>query len=157
MVARIVVDVYGNVVIPPEITASIGIAPKTEYLVYQHDGKILMISRDRLLSLLDNMTDAMIGKMEAAGGFSDDATFLFGLTAEEYFALSEQEEAAFWEKRYKEESEKVNAEPEIDVPSYFTTTGQKRKLSELKGLGKELWQKVDVEEYLNEERDSWER
>ena len=34
---------------------------------------------------------------------------------------------------------------------------KKRQLSELKGLGKELWQKVDVEKYLNEERDSWER
>jgi len=34
---------------------------------------------------------------------------------------------------------------------------EKRQLSELKGLGKELWQKVDVEKDLNEERDSWER
>ena len=33
---------------------------------------------------------------------------------------------------------------------------RKRQLSELKGLGKELWQKVDVEEYLDEERNSWE-
>ena len=31
-----------------------------------------------------------------------------------------------------------------------------KKHSELKGLGKELWQKVDVEKYLNEERNSWE-
>ena len=84
-----------------------------------------MISSDRLLSLLDSMTDAMIEKMEAASGFSDDATFLFGLTAEEYFALGEEEETAFWEKRYKEESEKVNAEPEMDVPSHFATSGQK--------------------------------
>jgi hypothetical protein len=30
-------------------------------------------------------------------------------------------------------------------------------LSELKGLGKELWQKVDVAKYLDEERSSWER
>ena len=34
---------------------------------------------------------------------------------------------------------------------------KKRQLSELKGLGKELWQKVDVEKYLDEERNSWER
>jgi hypothetical protein len=34
---------------------------------------------------------------------------------------------------------------------------KERQLSELKGLGKELWQKVDVEKYLNEERNSWER
>ncbi|MFQ6043751.1 MAG: hypothetical protein ACE5PV_23095 [Candidatus Poribacteria bacterium] len=126
MVGRIVANEDGSMVIPPEIAASVGIAPKTEYIVYQHDGRILMISRDRLLPLLDSMTDAMIEKMEAAGGFSDDATFLFGLTVEEYFALSEEEEAALWEKRYKEESERVNDEPEIDVPSYFTSSGQKR-------------------------------
>ena len=109
MVAKIVANEDGSMVIPPEIAVTIGIAPKTEYLAYEHDGKILMISRYRLLSLLDSMTDAMIKKMEVAGGFSDDATFLFGLTAEEYFALGEEEEAALWEKRYKEESEKVNA------------------------------------------------
>ncbi len=125
MVAKIVANEDGSMVIPPEIAASIGIAPKAEYLVYQGNGKILMISSDRLLSLLDSMTDAMIEKMEAASGFSDDATFLFGLTAEEYFALGEEEETAFWEKRYKEESEKVNAEPEMDVPSHFATSGQK--------------------------------
>ena len=34
---------------------------------------------------------------------------------------------------------------------------KKRRLSELKGLGQELWQKVNVEKYLNEERNSWER
>ena len=34
---------------------------------------------------------------------------------------------------------------------------KERQLSELKGLGKELWQKVNVEKYLNEERNSWER
>lgn len=126
MIARIVANEDGSMVIPPEIAASIGIAPKTEYLVYQRDGRILMIPRARLLSLLDSMTDAMIEEMEAAGGFSNDATFLFGLTAEEYFALTEEEEAALWEKRYKEESEKVNAEPEMDVPPHFITSGQKR-------------------------------
>jgi hypothetical protein len=33
---------------------------------------------------------------------------------------------------------------------------RKRQLSELKELGKEIWQKVDVEKYLDEERNSWE-
>jgi hypothetical protein len=126
MIARIVANEDGSMVIPSEIAVSIGIAPEKEYLVYQRDEKILMISRDRLLSLLDNMTDAMIEQMEEVCGFSDDAKFLFGLTAEEYFALSEEEEATLWEKRYKEESEKVNAKQEMDVPSYFITSGQKR-------------------------------
>ncbi|MBC8228024.1 hypothetical protein H8E77_00560, partial [bacterium] len=44
----------------------------------------------------------------------------------------------------------------IETESEFTIKKniKKRQLSELKGLGKELWQKVDVEKYLNEERNS---
>jgi hypothetical protein len=30
-----------------------------------------------------------------------------------------------------------------------------RSLLELKGLGKELWAQIDVEDYINQERDSW--
>ena len=30
-----------------------------------------------------------------------------------------------------------------------------RSIMELKGLGREIWQDVDVEEYLQQERDSW--
>jgi hypothetical protein len=71
MIARIVANEDGSMVIPSEIAVSIGIAPEKEYLVYQRDEKILMISRDRLLSLLDNMTDAMIEQMEEVCGFSE--------------------------------------------------------------------------------------
>ena len=32
---------------------------------------------------------------------------------------------------------------------------KKHSLSELKGLGKELWKKTDIENYIKNERDSW--
>ncbi|MBI3210742.1 MAG: hypothetical protein HYZ37_17805 [Candidatus Solibacter usitatus] len=32
-----------------------------------------------------------------------------------------------------------------------------RSLLELQGLGKEIWQNIDVDEYLREERASWDR
>ena len=32
---------------------------------------------------------------------------------------------------------------------------KKHTLSELKGLGKELWKNIDVENYIKNERDSW--
>ncbi len=35
------------------------------------------------------------------------------------------------------------------------TTHPKRSILELKGLGKETWQGVDAQEYVNQERDSW--
>jgi hypothetical protein len=31
----------------------------------------------------------------------------------------------------------------------------KHSITELKGLGKELWQGIDVEKYIEEERNSW--
>jgi hypothetical protein len=30
-----------------------------------------------------------------------------------------------------------------------------RRLSELRGLGKEIWQGIDVQEYVNQMRDEW--
>lgn len=32
---------------------------------------------------------------------------------------------------------------------------KKRKLSELRGLGKNIWQGVDAQEYVNQLRDEW--
>ena len=31
----------------------------------------------------------------------------------------------------------------------------KRSIMELEGLGKDLWQGIDAQEYVNQERDSW--
>jgi hypothetical protein len=32
---------------------------------------------------------------------------------------------------------------------------RKRRLSELRGLGKKIWADIDVQEYLNQMRDEW--
>ncbi|MCI0709226.1 MAG: hypothetical protein L0154_03600 [Chloroflexi bacterium] len=40
----------------------------------------------------------------------------------------------------------------LDVP---VTAPRKRQLSELCGLGKELWQGIDAQEYVNQLRDEW--
>jgi hypothetical protein len=34
---------------------------------------------------------------------------------------------------------------------------KKHSIMELKGLGKEIWEGVDVEKYIDEERNSWKR
>ena len=38
-----------------------------------------------------------------------------------------------------------------------TVRPKKHSIMELKGLGKEIWEGVDVEKYIDEERNSWER
>lgn len=35
------------------------------------------------------------------------------------------------------------------------TPQTRRSILELQGLGKEIWQDVDVEDYIEQERDSW--
>lgn len=34
-------------------------------------------------------------------------------------------------------------------------TPQPRHITEMRGLGKDLWQEIDPQDYLNAERDSW--
>jgi hypothetical protein len=38
-----------------------------------------------------------------------------------------------------------------------TATRPKHNIMEFKGLGKEIWQGIDAQEYVNQERDSWEK
>ncbi|MEA5554643.1 hypothetical protein VB713_27325 [Anabaena cylindrica UHCC 0172] len=35
------------------------------------------------------------------------------------------------------------------------TPKPKRSILELRGLGKEIWENIDAQEYINQERDSW--
>lgn len=35
------------------------------------------------------------------------------------------------------------------------TAGRRRSIRELRGLGKEIWEGIDAQEYVNQERDSW--
>jgi hypothetical protein len=37
------------------------------------------------------------------------------------------------------------------------TAKRAHNITELRGLGKEIWKGVDVEKYINEERNSWDR
>jgi len=55
--------------------------------------------------------------MEMSGGAapSPQDEFLFGLTYEEYFNLSEEEAAALWNEAYAEESARLDREPEHEV------------------------------------------
>jgi len=36
-----------------------------------------------------------------------------------------------------------------------STPRKRGRLSELEGLGKEIWEGIDVDQYIREERDSW--
>jgi hypothetical protein len=38
---------------------------------------------------------------------------------------------------------------------HCATTGPRHSITELKGLGKEVWEGIDPVEYVRKERDSW--
>ena len=45
----------------------------------------------------------------------------------------------------------------VDTLDIQESSPQKRRLSELRGLGKELWQDIDAQEYLDQLRDEWDK
>lgn len=53
----------------------------------------------------------------------------------------------------RSEQEEIVAE----IQKQLAQTGRphKRSILELRGLGKEIWEGVNVDEYLREERESW--
>lgn len=42
------------------------------------------------------------------------------------------------------------------IVRYRVTTWPKHSILEFEGLGKEIWQGIDVQKYIEEERNSWE-
>lgn len=41
------------------------------------------------------------------------------------------------------------------IVSHHTPAKSKRSIMELEGLGKNIWQGIDAQEYVNRERQSW--
>jgi hypothetical protein len=41
------------------------------------------------------------------------------------------------------------------IDSLEVAPAPKRRLSELRGLGKEIWQGIDAQAYVNQQRDEW--
>lgn len=43
----------------------------------------------------------------------------------------------------------------VETPDSRLRAGKKRSLRDLRGLGKEIWQGVDAQEYIDRQRDEW--
>ena len=54
-------------------------------------------------------------------------------------------------------NEKVSVDVGEDGQSIVIRPAIKNWAKHMRGLGKEIWQKIDVEKYIKEERDAWER
>jgi hypothetical protein len=66
-----------------------------------------------------------------------------------------KQERASWDE-YSENIQRIQEEGLKKRKAKARHTGQEyHSIMELKGLGKELWQGIDVEKYIEEERNSW--
>lgn len=43
----------------------------------------------------------------------------------------------------------------LDAPTIDTAAPKKHSIMELRGLGKEIWEGIDAQEYVNQLRDEW--
>jgi len=60
-------------------------------------------------------------------------------------------------------STQTNVEALIEAAKHLTPEDHERllraglrRITEIRGLGKEVWQGIDAQDYVNAERDSWE-
>jgi hypothetical protein len=91
-------------------------------------------------------------KTMAAHSYDEALAIIQQLTLEEQLKLMEELLSVFRQKIVAtplQVSEEV-AQPETAEPSLHS-------IMEFEGFGKKVWEGIDVEEYLNEERNSWDR
>ena len=64
--------------------------------------------------------------------------------------------SAFFICRYLPSIATITEEPENqNLVSTISQESGRRSILELDGLGQEIWQGIDAQMYINEERDSW--
>ncbi|RLT41438.1 MAG: hypothetical protein DWI57_06975 [Chloroflexi bacterium] len=61
------------------------------------------------------------------------------------------------EKLYLSEKLMQQLREIIENAERIAAPGKRRKLSDFAGVGKDLWQMIDVDEYVRQERESWDR
>jgi hypothetical protein len=54
-----------------------------------------------------------------------------------------------------EEQERLLDDLAVNIHKKAASRQKKHSIKELRGLGKELWRSIDVEKYIEEERNSW--
>jgi len=73
------------------------------------------------------------------------------MTVTEYHDLLERVSCLPWREKTDLLAELAKQVRDVDRPN------GKRCIRELRGLGKEIWEGIDVSEYIRQERASWDR
>jgi bifunctional DNA-binding transcriptional regulator/antitoxin component of YhaV-PrlF toxin-antitoxin module len=122
----VVIRETGELVLPRETLEESHINAGTTLVVIVRAGQILLLDRAQVRRRVEEVGQEMqesLGKALRQAG--KDASFA-GLSLDEYLGLSEEEEAALWDRLFKEAGQELTIR-ERDIPPDFVPTRQKRR------------------------------
>ena len=122
----VVIRETGELVLPRETLEESHINAGTTLVVIARAGQILLLDRAQVRRRVEEVGQEMqesLGKALRQAG--KDAIFA-GLSLDEYLGLSEEEEAALWDRLFKEAEQELNIR-EHDIPPDFVPARQKRR------------------------------
>jgi bifunctional DNA-binding transcriptional regulator/antitoxin component of YhaV-PrlF toxin-antitoxin module len=122
----LVIRETGELVLPRETLEESHINAGTTLVVIARAGQILLLDRAQVRRRVEEVGQEMqerLGKALRQAG--KDASFA-GLSLDEYLGLSEEEEAALWDRLFKEAEQELTIR-EHDIPPDFVPARQKRR------------------------------
>jgi bifunctional DNA-binding transcriptional regulator/antitoxin component of YhaV-PrlF toxin-antitoxin module len=122
----VVIRETGELVLPRETLEESHINAGTTLVVIARAGQILLLDRAQVRRRVEEVGQEMqesLGKALRQAG--KDAIFA-GLSLDEYLGLSEEEEAALWDRLFKEAEQELTIR-EHDIPPDFVPARQKRR------------------------------
>ena len=122
----VVIRETGELVLPRETLEESHINAGTTLVVIARAGQILLLDRAQVRRRVEEVGQEMqerLGKALRQAG--KDASFA-GLSLDEYPGLSEEEEAALWDRLFKEAEQELTIR-EHDIPPDFVPARQKRR------------------------------
>lgn len=122
----VIVDKAGKIGLPEEALKESRIKPGSELVVLAHDGKIVLLDRERYQKRVAKPVERMVAALKRSLASDPQAPFFGGLTFEQYVALSNEEEQRLWDREYARAKREVKL-VERDIPRGFRPAGQKRR------------------------------
>jgi bifunctional DNA-binding transcriptional regulator/antitoxin component of YhaV-PrlF toxin-antitoxin module len=122
----VVIRETGELVLPRETLEESHIIAGITLVVIARAGQILLLDRAQVRRRVEEVGQEMqesLGKALRQAG--KDASFA-GLSLDEYLGLSEEEEAALWDRLFKEAEQELTIR-EHDIPPDFVPARQKRR------------------------------
>ena len=122
----VVIRETGELVLPRETLEESHINAGTTLVVIARAGQILLLDRAQVRRRVEEVGQEMqesLGKALRQAG--KDAIFA-GLSLDAYLGLSEEEEAALWDRLFKEAEQELTIR-ERDIPPDFVPARQKRR------------------------------